>query len=320
MDPMLLLAAAGIGIVVGLTGMGGGALMTPTLVLFFGVPPLTAVSSDLVASAVMKPFGSAVHARRGTVNWKLVLWLIVGSVPAAFAGVLVVRAFGPIAGLQDAVKVALGVALLLAAAGLFLRSYLKLVERSKQAQAHTDADLAPVPVEPRGSSELNVRPIPTVIIGVVGGLMVGLTSVGSGSLIIIALMFLYPALSANKLVGTDLAQAVPLVVAAALGHLFFGSVDWSVVLPVALGSIPGVLLGAYLSSRMSGGFVRRALAVILLAAGVKLLGLSNELTIIVAGAGLVLGTAVWMLIRRLYGFRPLVLQEKRAAHDWSVDD
>lgn len=310
---MLLLAAAGIGIVVGLTGMGGGALMTPVLVLIFGIPPLTAVSSDLAASAIMKPFGSAVHARRGTVNWKLVSWLIVGSVPAAFCGVLIVKAVGPIAGLQDIVKIALGVALFLAAAGLAVRSYLKLVHRSRQARGVLPPDLG-------DPSDITIRPIPMVIIGVVGGLMVGLTSVGSGSLIIIALMFLYPTLSANKVVGTDLVQAVPLVIAAALGHLFFGDIDWSVVLPVAIGSVPGVLFGAYLSSHMSGGLVRRALAVVLLTASVKLLGASNELTLIIAGGSLVLGTLAWMWIRHRYGFRPLVLQEKRAAHNWHVDD
>src|SRR3954466_14800024 len=111
MDFTLALAGLGVGIVVGLTGMGGGALMTPILVLFFGVPPVAAVSSDLAASAVMKPFGGWVHARRGTVNWALVGWLCAGSVPAAFLGVLLMRAFGGGETVQDVVRVALGVAL-----------------------------------------------------------------------------------------------------------------------------------------------------------------------------------------------------------------
>ena len=121
-DPTLALAALGIGVVVGLTGMGGGALMTPVLVLFFGVPPLAAVSSDLVAAAVMKPVGALVHLRRGTVNLALVRWLCVGSIPAAFGGVLVMRSFGNGPKVQHAVQVALGIALLLAAAGLILRT------------------------------------------------------------------------------------------------------------------------------------------------------------------------------------------------------
>src|SRR3954463_260025 len=114
MDPVLALAGFGVGVVVGLTGMGGGALMTPILVLLFGVPPLAAVSSDLAASAVMKPFGGLVHARRGTVNWSLVRWLCLGSVPSAFLGVLLMRAVGDGDGVQNVVRVALGVALLLA--------------------------------------------------------------------------------------------------------------------------------------------------------------------------------------------------------------
>src|SRR3954449_12607326 len=116
-DFLLAFAAFGIGIVVGLTGMGGGALMTPVLVLFFGIPPMAAVSSDLAASAVMKPFGGWVHARRGTVNWRLVGWLCVGSVPSAFLGVLLLRLVGPAGDIQHAIQLALGGALVLAAGG-----------------------------------------------------------------------------------------------------------------------------------------------------------------------------------------------------------
>src|SRR5512132_2246994 len=121
MDLVLTLASFGVGIIVGLTGMGGGALMTPILVLLFGVPPLAAVSSDLAASAVMKPFGGWVHARRGTVNWSLVRWLCVGSVPSAFLGVLLMRLLGDDAAVQSVVQTALAIALLLAAAGLVVK-------------------------------------------------------------------------------------------------------------------------------------------------------------------------------------------------------
>src|SRR5690348_14833763 len=139
-DPLLALASFGIGIVVGLTGMGGGALMTPVLVLFFDVSPLTAVSSDLVASAVMKPVGSLVHLRRGTVHLGLVKWLCVGSIPAAFAGVLLARALGA-SEVQGVIRTALAAALLLAAAGLMIRAYLRLVEHARVR----DGRAAPLP-------------------------------------------------------------------------------------------------------------------------------------------------------------------------------
>lgn len=303
MDWGLALAALGIGIVVGLTGMGGGALMTPTLVLFFGVPPLTAVSSDLITSAVMKPVGSAVHMRHGTVHWKIVLWLVVGSVPAAFSGALIIAAVGPLAGVTNFVKTALGVVLLIAAAMLILRAYIALRERARvNAGGLPKFDSA---------QPIRVRVLPTVIVGVVGGLMVGLTSVGSGSFIIIALMALYPALTANKLVGTDLVQAVPLVFSAAFGHLLYGDVDWSVVLPLVIGSIPGAYIGARLSSRVGGGIVRRALALVLLAAGLKMLNVSNEWTLGAVLGAFAAGTIGWMLVRTRHGLEPTFRQEKR---------
>src|ERR671918_20329 len=131
-DPILTIASFGIGIVVGLTGMGGGALMTPVLVMFFNVPPLTAVSSDLMASAIMKPVGSVVHLRRGTVHLGLVKWLCIGSVPGAFSGVLIARALGKGDQVQQVIRIALGVALVLAAAGLIVRAYIRLAEHARQ--------------------------------------------------------------------------------------------------------------------------------------------------------------------------------------------
>ncbi|MGH3746850.1 MAG: sulfite exporter TauE/SafE family protein, partial [Micromonosporaceae bacterium] len=130
MDWVLVIAGGGVGTVIGLTGMGGGALMTPVLVLFFGIPPLAAVSSDLVVSALVKPVGGIVHIRRRTVNWSLVGWLCAGSVPGAFAGVLVLRALGDGKGLQDAVKTSLGVALFIASAGIVFRAYTQMTERA----------------------------------------------------------------------------------------------------------------------------------------------------------------------------------------------
>src|SRR3954463_8639129 len=180
-DFLLAFAAFGIGIVVGLTGMGGGALMTPVLVLFFGVPPLAAVSSDLVASAIMKPVGSVVHLRRGTVHLGLVKWLCIGSVAGAFSGVLIARSFGRGEDVQNAVRLALGIALLLAAFGLIVRAYIRMVEHARRR----DGRAAPLSQE---RPDVVLRPWPTVILGALGGIVVGLTSVGSGSLIIIPLL------------------------------------------------------------------------------------------------------------------------------------
>jgi uncharacterized protein len=305
-DPLLALTAFGIGIVVGLTGMGGGALMTPVLVLLFGVHPLAAVSSDLVASAVMKPVGSIVHLRRGTVNGSLVRWLCLGSVPAAFAGVLVARALGDSDEVQSVIQTALGVALLVAAAGLALRGYLRLVERAKVR----DGRLEPLPADrPR----VTVRPVPTVLVGIVGGLVVGMTSVGSGSLIIIALMGLYPGLLANQLVGTDLVQAVPLVMSAAVAHLLFGDFQLDVTTALLAGSIPGVWVGARLSSRAPGGLIRRALAFVLLASALKLLGVSTPLTGAALGGVMVAAPLLWMVLRRRQGFPAVPWTSSRTA-------
>jgi uncharacterized membrane protein YfcA len=302
MDWTLAVAALGIGIVVGLTGMGGGALMTPVLVLFFGVPPLTAVSSDLVASAVMKPVGSFVHLRHGTVRLDLVRWLCIGSVPTAFVGVLVARALGHGANIEDLIQKALGVALIIAATGLFVRAYLRLAERAR----HRDGTRSP---DPGGPPRLRVRPVPTMIVGAVGGLVVGMTSVGSGSLIIIALMALYPTLRASELVGTDLVQAVPLVASAAFGHILFGDFKMALTLSLLVGSVPGAYIGAQLSSRLPGALIRRALAFVLLASALKLLGASTTATVVVLGALLLVAPPTWMLLRRRHGFPALPRKE-----------
>jgi uncharacterized membrane protein YfcA len=305
-DWTLAAAALGIGIVVGLTGMGGGALMTPVLVLFFNVPPLAAVSSDLVASAVMKPVGSIVHLRNGTVRMDLVKWLCLGSVPSAFCGVLIARALGDSSDVQDFVQKALGVALVIAAAGLFARAYLRLAERARHRNASRDAD-------PVGPPDIVVRPWPTLIIGVVGGVVVGMTSVGSGSLIIIALMALYPTLRASELVGTDLVQAVPLVASAALGHILFGDLKLAVTSALLVGSIPGAFIGAQLSSRLPGALIRRALAFVLLASALKLFGVSTPMTGVVLGAFVLLAGPAWMVLRRAHGFPALPARERAAA-------
>lgn len=311
MDLWLVLASFCVAIVVGLTGMGGGALMTPVLVLLFGVPPLAAVSSDLVASAVMKPIGSWVHWRNKTVNMRVVLWLVVGSVPSAFCGVLILKWMGPGQSVQNGVKLALGIALLISATLLAIRSYLKMADRAKRRSGMVPA-ISTLDEPPR------IRPVPTIILGIIGGLIVGMTSVGSGSIIIIGLMMLYPALKANQLVGTDLFQAVPLVASAAIGHAFFGDLDLGLTLPLLVGSIPGVYLGAQLSSRLTGGFIRRALAFVLLASGLKMLNVDNLTTISILIVALLLAPAAWMLLRRQHGLPALAtsdIRRVRAAHE-----
>jgi len=305
-DPILTIASFVIGVVVGLTGMGGGALMTPVLVLFFAVPPLAAVSSDLVASAIMKPVGSFVHLRRGTVHLGLVKWLCVGSVPGAFGGVLIARALGSGEQVQDVIRTALGVALLLAAAGLIVRAYMRLVEHARRR----DGRAAPLP---QGRPRVELRRVPTAIIGMFGGVVVGLTSVGSGSLIIIALMTLYPRLKASQLVGTDLVQAVPLVSAAALGHLLFGNFQLPLTVSLLVGSIPGVWVGAHLSARAPGGIVRRALAFVLLASALKLLNVPNRETGIILLLALTIAPVLWMVVRRRLGFPALASNGSHSA-------
>src|SRR6516164_10816098 len=201
MNPYVILGSAVVGLLVGLTGAGGGALMTPMLILLFNVKPAAAISSDLVAAVVMRPVGSAVHLQRGTVNLRLVGWMCVGSVPMAFLGAYLLHVLGGTSAQQQNVETALGAALLAGTAAMVLRWALD--QRSGQRRTGNVA-------------EVRVRPLLTIAIGVIGGLIVGMTSVGSGSLMIVLLLFTYPMLAAGQLVGTDLTQAVPLTAAAAL--------------------------------------------------------------------------------------------------------
>ena len=256
----IILGSAVIGLLVGMTGAGGGALMTPMLILLFGVQPSAAISSDLVAALFMRPFGAAVHFRRGTVHRGLLRWMVLGSVPAAFAGTYLLHLLGGPKTAQTNVERALGIALLVGAAAMVFRYYLD--SRSGQARlAHIQ--------------ELTARPLPTLAIGVLGGLVVGMTSVGAGSLMIVLLLFVYPAISAKQLVGTDLAQAVPLTLAAAAGALLFGHVDFGVTTSLVIGSVPAVLVGSTLSSRAPDRYIRPAITVVIFASGLKYVGLGT---------------------------------------------
>lgn len=272
MDPIVALAGLLVGFVVGLTGMGGGALMTPILVLLFKIEPLAAVSSDIVASMIMKPIGGGIHFKRGSVNKELVKWLVMGSIPSAFLGVVLLKTLGHGAELQGIVKSSLGCALLVVAIGLVVRPLLVRARKPGESQM-----------------PLHVKKLPTLLIGVAGGLIVGLTSVGSGSLMIIMLLMLYPSFKLSELVGTDLVQAVPLVASAALGHVLFGDFKFALTASILIGAVPGVFLGAQLSSRAPDSVIRPALIIVLLASSAKLLGASNLLAAIaVVGAGAVM--------------------------------
>ncbi len=284
-DPYIVLGSAIIGVLVGMTGAGGGALMTPMLILLFGVQPAAAISSDLVAAVVMRPIGAAVHLRRGTVNRRLVGWMVLGSVPMAFVGSYLLHLMGHAKTAQQNIEVALGVALLVGAGAMVLRYVLdRRTGANRTGMVH----------------EVVPRPLPTVAIGMIGGIVVGMTSVGSGSLMIIMLLFLYPMFGANQLVGTDLTQAVPLTLAAALGALAFGHVELGVTASLILGSVPAVLVGSLLSSSAPDRYVRPVITFVIAASGLKYVGVgTTTLGWLLCGI-LLVAAVIWLT----YGRRP----------------
>ncbi len=281
----VVLGSAVVGLLVGLTGAGGGALMTPMLILLFSVKPSAAISSDLVAAVVMRPVGAAVHLHKRTVNLRLVGLMSLGSVPMAFLGAYLLRLLGNGAADQQHVEIVLGAALLLGSAGIVVRFIMD--RRSPKPRPDTT-----------NVNEVRIRPVPTVLIGMVGGLIVGMTSVGSGSLMIILLLFAYPLLSAGQLVGTDLTQAVPLTAAAALGALTFGHVEFGVTASIVIGSVPAVLIGSLLSSRAPDRYIRPAITFVIFASGLKYVGVPTTPLGIAIGAILAVAAAYW-LVRRL---------------------
>jgi uncharacterized membrane protein YfcA len=282
-DPYIILGSAIVGFLVGMTGAGGGALMTPMLILIFGVKPSTAIASDLVAAVMMRPFGAAVHLRARTVNLRLVRWMVLGSVPMAFAGAYLLHLMSNQKDAQHNIEIALGSALLLGAGAMVLRYVLD--RRASSQRTGVVHEVVP-------------RPLRTVAIGMVGGIVVGMTSVGSGSLMIILLLFLYPMLGANQLVGTDLTQAVPLTAAAALGALAFGHVEIGVTASLAIGSVPAVLAGSLLSSSAPDRYVRPAITFVIAASGLKYVGVgTTALGWILCGLLLAAGS-LWLGVAR----------------------
>lgn len=296
----ILAASFLVGIIVGLTGMGGGALMTPALI-FLGVGETSAViTADLTAAAVYKSGGAVVHSRHGAPNFQLAKWLIIGSVPMAFLGPFLVKAVVDPDEIDDVLKICIGFALLLAASTYAIRLYIEL--RAVRRGTHP------------GFREPVVRPIPTLLVGALGGLLVGVTSVGSGSVIMVALLMLYPMLSAVRLVGTDLVQAVPLVLSAAIANILAHGLDWGLTIPLIIGSLPGTILGARLAPKVSQSIIRRGIVVVLVMSGVALLdkagwaplGAGEDQTYwwlvpAVGFATLVLVPVVWGFLRRSEG-------------------
>ena len=282
----ILIVAFGVGIVVGLTGMGGGALMTPALI-FLGVDPTAAVANDLVAASINKSVGASVHWRRGSPNLRLAGLLMIGSVPFALAGGFIVKAMGDSEAQQEFLTTAIGYALLFTATTYSLRMYLQL-------RYVTSGNVM-------SDDEPTIRTIPTVLVGAVGGLLVGITSVGSGSLIMVSLLLLYPTLSAVRLVGTDLVQAVPLVFAAAIGHVVTEGVAWEVLIPLVLGGTPGTFVGARMAAWVSQSVIRRGIVIVLTLTGLKMLGVPPEWVGLIGAGLLLLGPLVWGFIRQQRG-------------------
>jgi uncharacterized membrane protein YfcA len=254
MDPAIVLFGLGIGVLVGMTGMGGGSLMTPLLILIFGIQPTTAIGTDIFYSAVTKTVGGWRHFRMKTVNMELVKWLAIGSVPSAVIGVAIVSVLADQIGedrLDALVYAVLGGTLLMVgiitlARALILRSLIDERDRFKVERRHKVA---------------------AIVIGATTGFVIGVTSAGSGTVIAILLIAVYR-LAPKKVVGTDIFHAAILLWAAGIAHWIGGNVDFVLAANILLGSVPGVVIGAKLSDRAPQGFIRTALGLVLIGSGI----------------------------------------------------
>jgi uncharacterized membrane protein YfcA len=238
---------------------------------------------------VMRPIGAGVHLRAGTVNLRLVRWMVVGSVPAAIAGSYILHLLGDSKSAENNVEVALGTALLVGSVAMVWRFYLD--RRGGNERTAIVHDVVP-------------RPLQTVAIGLLGGVVVGMTSVGSGSLMIVLLLFAYPMIGAKQLVGTDLTQAVPLTLAAALGALLFGHVELSVTGSLVFGSVPAVFVGSLLSSSVPDRYIRPAIAFVIFASGLKYVGLNTTALGWALCATLLVAGAAWLALERPWRQQP----------------
>jgi hypothetical protein len=240
---------------VGMTGVGGGSLMTPVLVLLFGFYPATAVGTDLLYASVTKTVGTAVHGKQGTVDWKIVTRLACGSVPAAIATLLVMSRVGTLGEHASGIlNLLLGVALLLTSISVFFRPSI-LRWSGEHIHAMSERKLAQR----------------TVALGATLGILVSVTSVGAGALGTTALLILYPRLPVARIAASDIAHAVPLTLIAGVGHWLIGSVDFGLMLALLAGSIPGIIVGSLLGGRSSDALLRPVLAITLLVVAIRLL-------------------------------------------------
>ncbi|WP_045226471.1 sulfite exporter TauE/SafE family protein [Methyloterricola oryzae] len=257
MDLAYIVSGLAVGLLVGLTGVGGGSLMTPLLVFLFGFAPTTAVGTDLLFASITKAGGVAVHhGTHGSVDWKIVRRLAYGSLPAALGVIFCLEYFDiPKATITSVITVALGVALILTAIALIFRN------RLMKPSQHGDN-------QPVGRFERWQTPV-TVLTGVLLGILVTLSSIGAGALGTVALFYLYPRLPTVRIVGTDLAHAIPLTAVAGLGHLHMGNVDFVLLGSLLVGSLPGIYVGSHLSARVPEHVLRPALASVLMLIGVK---------------------------------------------------
>jgi uncharacterized protein len=255
-NPAFSVSGFCVGILVGLTGVGGGALMTPLLVLLFGLEPRTAVGTDLLYASLTKAVGSVVHGEAGTVNWRITGLLAAGSLPASLLTVIALYLVGPSNGRLAAITTfVLGIALIVTAVCVFARPlFLRLLTA-----------LVPAALFER-------RTLATIIVGIMLGVLVSISSVGAGAIGMTALVFLYADEPVVRLVGSDIAHAVPLTLVAGIGHLLLGSIDGIVLLSLLVGSVPGILLGSKVASRVPEFVLRPALAVTLAVVGIRMLG------------------------------------------------
>ncbi|RMF17471.1 MAG: sulfite exporter TauE/SafE family protein [Gammaproteobacteria bacterium] len=252
---LYILAGAGVGFLVGLTGVGGGSLMTPLLILF-GFPPHVAIGTDLLYASITKSSGVISHARQKTIDWKVVATLGAGSLPASIlTAVLLALYFPDASAYQHVLTIALGFMLILTSVVLVFRD--RIVAARLKASASS-----------RSFSQRH-RPAITLISGVVLGILVTLSSVGAGAIGTAILLFLYPALAASRVVGTDLAHAVPLTLIAGIGHVTLGNVDYALLAALLIGSLPAIQAGTWLSRRLPSAMLRPALASMLMIIGVK---------------------------------------------------
>jgi len=272
----LSLAGALVGILVGMTGMGGGSLMTPILILLFGFDPKVAVGTDILHGAIFKSFGATRHRMLGTVHARLALWMLLGSAPLSLLGVQIASGFGD--GTDSAMGRVVGGALILGGLGFVAKTFLR---------GRTASD-APFLLRRRDR-------VIAVLIGASCGFVVGLTSVGSGTFFGLAMLLVYP-LTAQKIVGTDIFHAAALLWVAGVGHLLHGNVNLHAMAWLLVGSIPGVLLGSQMSIRVPDRALRIGFSVVLVLSGIKLVGVPQASLIIVIALGvLALALAVYMV-------------------------